>query len=267
MSLQETLLVELKALRAGTGLSEARLRDQPALVVHLGGETVADSLKKLVELVKSISDEEQQTAVNYVLGLQGEKSNQATSRRKAAQKALLVSERTLIRREIDGLTDLAQIIIEQSPKLSEQERQDERDYLSSTAKRIADLEFAVSYLARFVTGIKMRDPQSPVLGSLREDDAEFFYRTADVIFRVGGNGADSYRQLMEQGDKAMRERNSEDVFPKESKLDDEDDLDPSTLDVMPTDSKLDDDEDHIPVEDKVEEEDHIPAEDKVGEDD
>jgi hypothetical protein len=145
VSLEETLLGELKALRPGMGLTAAKLRDQPTLMAHLGG-TTQQALDRLVELIGSISDDAERTAVRYVFSLEGEKTDQAKQRRRAAERVLSLSDRTLIRREIDGLTDLARIIIERSSVLSDQERKDELDYAQSMAKRVADLEGIVAYL-------------------------------------------------------------------------------------------------------------------------
>ncbi|MFC8080345.1 hypothetical protein ACFUN8_32995 [Streptomyces sp. NPDC057307] len=148
MSLEETLLTELKALRAGSGLTEARLRQQVTLTKHLGAATVKESFKALVKLVGEISDTEQRIAVKYAFGLEGPTTRQTKERRAAAVKVLSLSLRTLDRRELDGCEELARIIIECSPNLTEVERQDEIDHSTSTAKRLADLEFMVLVMAR-----------------------------------------------------------------------------------------------------------------------
>ena len=47
MSLEEVILSELKALRAGSGLTESRLREQTTLLRHLGVETAKDGFNVL----------------------------------------------------------------------------------------------------------------------------------------------------------------------------------------------------------------------------
>ncbi|WP_369042473.1 hypothetical protein [Streptomyces sp. Midd1] len=148
MSLEQELLAELKALRAGTGLTEARLREQPLLNLHIAGETYSERKKKLIEMVDRIHDSEQRIAVRYALGIEGGDHRQTKHRRAEALKLIPMSERTIPRREDDGLEDVARFIIEQSPQLTDAERQDEIDHVTSMATRLADLEFLVLYLAR-----------------------------------------------------------------------------------------------------------------------
>lgn len=147
MTLEETLQTELKALRGGTGLSEARLREQATLVQHLDGQTIKDKLKALVDRVARISDNEQQTAVRYALGIEGDQGSRLTKqRRKAATECLSISERTLIRRELDGLNDLAHVIIERSPSLTEQQREEAMSATATAEDRIDKLERLVAIL-------------------------------------------------------------------------------------------------------------------------
>ncbi|MDN3263293.1 hypothetical protein QWJ26_26485 [Streptomyces sp. CSDS2] len=148
MSLEQELLAELKALRAGTGLTEPRLREQPLLNLHIAGDTYGERMKKLIELVDRIHDREQRIAVRYAFGIEGGHHRQTKDRRAEALKLMPMSLRTLDRREESGLGDVARFIIEESPQLTEAERQDEIDRATSMATRLSDLEFLVFSLAR-----------------------------------------------------------------------------------------------------------------------
>jgi hypothetical protein len=149
MTLEETLLAELKALRGGTGLSDARLREQPALVQHLPGASLKDKANALVELVGELRGQEEQTAVRYAFGVEGAEGNRlAKQRRKAASEVLSISERTLIRRELYGLAELARAIIERSPALTNQQREEAVNATATEEDRITHLEKALVILAR-----------------------------------------------------------------------------------------------------------------------
>ena len=103
-----------------------------------------------MDLIDAISEDEQRKAVRFAYGLDGVKKETATQRRSEALLDIRVSLRTLDRREVSGLKDLTRIVIEQSPHLTQRERTEEVDHMTSDAKRINDLEFAVSYLGRFL---------------------------------------------------------------------------------------------------------------------
>ena len=198
MSLEADLLADLKALRAGSGLTEARMREQQTLVRHLDVPTAPAAVAKLIELVQRISDVEQRLAVRYALGLDGGDQRQATQRREAAVKVIPMSLRTLDRREIAGLEDLARIIIEQSPELTEQQRQDEVDLVASATRRIEDLETVVSFLARLtVAGIDHGRYEEIITTSLDADWDEFTGALSDLIDRGGPAGRVAARQMEE----------------------------------------------------------------------
>ncbi|MFI9175963.1 hypothetical protein [Streptomyces lincolnensis] len=148
MSLDEELLAELKALRVGTGLTEPRLREQTLLNLHIAGETHGERKKKLIEMVDRIHDREQRIAVRFAFGIEGGHHRHLKGRRADALKLMPMSERTIPRREDDGLLEVARFIIEESPQLTEAEKQDEIDHATSMATRLADLEFLVLFLAR-----------------------------------------------------------------------------------------------------------------------
>lgn len=149
MSLGATLLDELKALRAGTGLTETRLSAQPSLLRHVGGSPTRETLKNLALLVNEISDYEQRTAVRYAFGLEGGSTRQTKERREAALNVLSMSARTLDRREIDGLRDVARLIIERSTELTDRERLAEIDATTSIANRLSDLEAVIYGMVRY----------------------------------------------------------------------------------------------------------------------
>ncbi|WP_216587756.1 hypothetical protein [Streptomyces brasiliscabiei] len=148
MSLEQELLAELKALRVGTGLTEPRLREQPLLNLHIAGETHSERKKKLIEMVDRIHEREQRIAVRYAYGIEGGHHRRLTGRRGEALKLIHVSARTIPRREDDGLEEVARFIIEDSPQLTEAEKQDEIDRATSMATRLADLEFMVLFMVR-----------------------------------------------------------------------------------------------------------------------
>ena len=198
MSLESDLLASLKALRAGAGLSEARIREQQTLLTHLDMTSAEAAVERLISLIDRISDVEQRLAVRYALGLEGGDRRQATQRREAAVKVIPMSLRTLDRREIAGLKDLARIIIEQSPKLTEQQRQDEVDLVASTTKRIENLETVVSYLARLtVAGVDGGKYEEIITKSLDADWDEFTDALSELIDRGTHAGRVAKRQMDE----------------------------------------------------------------------
>ena len=148
VSLEQELLAELKTLRARTGLTEPRLREQPLLTLHVPGETYGERMAKLIEMVDRIHDREQRIAVRYAFGIEGSHHRRLTHRRAEFRKLVRMSDRTIPRREDDGLLDVARFIIEESPRLTEAEKQNEIDHATSMATRLADLEFLVLNLAR-----------------------------------------------------------------------------------------------------------------------
>jgi hypothetical protein len=151
VSLDQELFAELKALRVGTGLTEPRLREQPLLNLHIAGETYGERKKKLIEMVDRIHEREQRIAVRFAFGIEGGHHRQLKDRRAEFRKLVRMSDRTIPRREDDGLREVARFIIEESPQLTEVEKQDELDHATSMATRVADLEFMVLFLARRMT--------------------------------------------------------------------------------------------------------------------
>ncbi|MFB6518562.1 hypothetical protein [Streptomyces sp. NPDC056401] len=209
MNLEDQLLSELKALRAGSGLTEARLREQPTLNQHIEGDTVSERFNRLVELVNLIRDREQRFAVLYAYGLEGGSTRQAKERRDAAVQLMPMSLRTLDRRENDGCKDLARIIVERSPALTESERQGEIDYTTSMEKRFSDLEFLVLYMARqsvlrdnnpenesglvktlwFKSYRSIKRQHAVVQRQHRSQTEEFYARVYGLIERLGDDAA------------------------------------------------------------------------------
>lgn len=146
MSLHETLFNELKLLRKGTGLNDARLSQQATLVQHLEG---ADKMSVLAALIAQISGEEEKVAVRYAFGLEGGEGNRLTKeRRKTATEVLRTSLTTLMRRELDGLDELARLVIKQSPSLTETQREEEVNATSTAEDRINSLERLVAVMAK-----------------------------------------------------------------------------------------------------------------------
>lgn len=191
MRLEDALLTELKALRSGTGLSEARLRDQGSVRQHLAAEPLKYSVKRLVELVESISDQEQKVAVRYALGIEGADGSRLTKdRRITAMQRLHISERTLIRRELDGLSDLARVIIEQSPVLNDDQREEEMNSTATVEDQISNLEKLVSILARKAYASDEPDGSYKewMQQKLAEENEDFYNLTDRLDVKLGGEG-------------------------------------------------------------------------------
>jgi hypothetical protein len=188
MSLHETLYEELKLLRKGTGLNEARLSQQATLVRHLEGP---DKLHTLINLVGQVGDQEGQTAIRYAFGLEGGEGNRLTKeRRKAATEVLRTSLTTLMRRELDGLDELARIVIKQSPSLTENQREEEVNATATADDRINSLERLVAIMARRVFASTEADEYyKKEFDKTAPDEWEEFFELAHHLdVKTGGPG-------------------------------------------------------------------------------
>jgi hypothetical protein len=185
MTLEDELVEQLKSLRAGAGLTEAKLRGMGTLHAHLGQGPGSEAAAKLIEFANRISNQEQRAAVRNVLNTNKDGPLQTGLRRRQLQEKLMISGRTLIRREISGLRDLASIIIEQSPLLTAVQRQVE---LTAPAEdRIADIERVLATVTPFVLELLENAPIESGLDEEVDSDFEGFLESVDrILMRTRG---------------------------------------------------------------------------------
>lgn len=195
MDLGERLLKELKDFRPGWGLREPEQLRGTALHEHLADDVV-EAFNRLKRHVETVGKLEHRRAAALALGFTKQRKNREDRLKDAARAIGVRSKRQVYRHEDAGFEKLVQIIIRESPRLSDEQKHDQMT-TAAYEKRIADLEAVVSFLGRALVLTQINDGiyEEIMDKSIVIDRDESTGRIIDIVMRATPAGKEAVVEM------------------------------------------------------------------------